>query len=232
MTFGFSFSCQKSPQTWECIFNTHQAFWYYAWKIYFHYKYSGIAIVTVIARSHEIEYDITHRFEISIWRNVKFCSFGCTSKLPDILINMCRHSISGSVCMIFYHSKWNFISVKVTDMKSIPALSFKRTCALIATSSESALIYFVSDEYVQMKISCRFEISFRSKSPIWNPYCFEFHFDLIHVNTNKELTEHRSEHLTEHLNTEYFIFNRNEISYPFEFISLVMWTYSRTTQMR
>ena len=67
-----------------------------------------------------------------------------------------------------------------------------------------------------MKISCRFEISFRSKRSISNPYRFEFHFTSIHVNTSKELTEHRSE-----------IFNRNEISYRFEFISLLMWTYSK-----
>ena len=39
--------------------------------------------------------------------------------------------------------------------------------------------------YVYMKISCRFEISFRSKWPIWNPYRFEFHFALIHVSTKK-----------------------------------------------
>ena len=36
--------------------------------------------------------------------------------------------------------------VKVTDMKSMPALRFKRTCALIATSNESALIHFALDE--------------------------------------------------------------------------------------
>ena len=68
-----------------------------------------------------------------------------------------------------------------------------------------------------MKISCRFEISFRSKWPIWNPYHFEFHFASIHVNTSKELTEHPSE-----------IFNRNETSYRFGFISPLMWTYSYT----
>ena len=71
---------------------------------------------------------------------------------------------------------------------------------------------------VHMKISCRFEISFRSKWPIWNPYRFEFHFASIHVNTSKELTEHRSE-----------IFNRHEISYRFEFILPLMWTYSKAT---
>ena len=135
--------------------------------------------------------------------------FDCISKRPDILMDMCRHYISGSVCMIFYHLKWNLISAKMTNMKSIPALSFKRTCALNATSNESSLHLFISFRvnYVHMKISCRFEISFRSKWPIWNPYRFEFHFASIHVNTSKELTEHRSE-----------IFNRNEISYRFEFI--------------
>ena len=65
--------------------------------------------------------------------------------------------------------------------------------------------------YVRMKISSRFEILFRSKWPIWNPY----RFASIHANTSKELTEHRSE-----------IFNQNEISYRFEFISPFMWTYS------
>ena len=70
--------------------------------------------------------------------------FDCILKQPDILMDMCRHFISGSVYMIFYHPKWNFISVKMTDMKSIPALSLKRTCALIAISNESELIHFVS----------------------------------------------------------------------------------------
>ena len=70
--------------------------------------------------------------------------FRCISKRPDILMDMPGHFISGSVYMIFYHPKWNFISVKMTDMKSITALSFKRACALNATSNESALIHSVS----------------------------------------------------------------------------------------
>ena len=84
--------------------------------------------------------------------------FGCISKRPDILMDMCRHFISGSVYMIFYHPKWNFISVKMTDMKSIPALSFKRTCALNATSNESALIHFVSGKLC----------SHENLMPVWN----------------------------------------------------------------
>ena len=68
---------------------------------------------------------------------------------------------------------------------------------------------------VPMKISCRFEVLFRSKWLIWNPYRSEFHFTSIHVNKSKELAKHRSE-----------IFNRNEIWYWFELISPLMWTYS------
>ena len=68
---------------------------------------------------------------------------GCISKQPDSLMGICRHFISGGVYMIFYHPKWNFFSVKMTDMKSIPASIFKRKCTLNATSRKSALIYFV-----------------------------------------------------------------------------------------
>ena len=69
--------------------------------------------------------------------------FRCISKRPDILMDMPGHFISGSVYMIFYHPKWNFVSVKMTEMKSVPALSFKRSCALNAASNESAHIHFV-----------------------------------------------------------------------------------------
>ena len=103
----------------------------------------------------------------------------------------------------WYFITWNFVSVKLTDMKSIPALTLR-------------LFISFRVNYVHMKSSCRFEISFRSKRPIWNPYGFEFHFASIHVNTSKELTEQRSE-----------IFNRNEISYQFEFISPLTWTFSK-----
>ena len=141
--------------------------------------------------------------------------FGCISKRPNSLIDMCRHSISGSVYMIFYHPRWNFISVKMTDMKFIPALSFKRTRALNATSNESALIHFVSGKLCSHENLMPVWNFISVKLTIWNPYRFEFHFASIHVNTSKELTEHQSE-----------IFNWNEISYRFEFISFLMWTFS------
>ena len=70
--------------------------------------------------------------------------FGCISKQPDVLMDMCKHFISGIVYMISYHPKWSFISVKMTTLKSIPALSFKLTCALNAKSNESVLIQFLS----------------------------------------------------------------------------------------
>ena len=68
----------------------------------------------------------------------------CISKRPDILMDMCSYFISGSVYMIFDHPKWNFISVKMTNIKFTPALSFKRTSALNAASNGSALIHFAS----------------------------------------------------------------------------------------
>ena len=97
--------------------------------------------------------------------------FSCISKRPDILMDLCRHFISGSVG-IFYHPKWNFISVKMTEMKSISALSFKRTCALNATKTLRLFISFRVN-YVHMKIQCRFDISFRSNWPVWKLYLFE-----------------------------------------------------------
>ena len=92
----------------------------------------------------------SYRFETSNQRESNFCSqevsFRLHFKTTRYFMDMCRHFISGSVYIIFYQPKWNFISVKMTDMKSIPALSFKCTCALNATCNESAIIYFVSSK--------------------------------------------------------------------------------------
>ena len=140
--------------------------------------------------------------------------FGGISKQPNILMDMCRHFISGSVYMIFYHTKWNFISVEMTDMKSIPALTFKCTCTVNATSNECALIHFLHGKLCSHENLMPVSNFILVKWQIWNPYHFEFHFTSIHVNTNKELTGHRSG-----------IFNRNEISYRFELVSPLMWTY-------
>ena len=95
----------------------------------------------------------SYRFEILNRLEKKFCSHAISFRLhfkpiskarSDSLMDICRHFILGGVYMIFYHPKWNFFSVKMTDMKSIPASSFKRKCALNATSRKSGLIYFVS----------------------------------------------------------------------------------------
>ena len=70
---------------------------------------------------------------------------------------------------------WYFITrneFKMTDMKSIPAMSFKHTCALNVIFNESALIHFVSGKFC----------SHENLMPV-----------NIHVNTSKELTEYRSE---------------------------------------
>ena len=69
--------------------------------------------------------------------------FGYISKRPVILMDICRHFILGSVHLIFYHPKWNLISVKMIA----PAMSFKRACALNPISNESALIHFVSGKF-------------------------------------------------------------------------------------
>ena len=146
--------------------------------------------------------------------------FGCISKRLDILMDTCRHFISGSVYMIFYHLKWNFISVKIKWNFILwliwnPYPHWVSNAHAQQTQHSTSLCLFIlfGTNYVYMKISCCFEISFRSKWPIWNPYRFEFHFISVHVDTSKGLTEHRSE-----------IFNRNEISCRFEYISPLMWT--------
>ena len=110
--------------------------------------YENFSIDPAPCRKSRIK-TITHtglRFQIGMKTSSVHMEFhfGCISKRPDILMGMCRHFISGSVYMIFHCTKWNFMFVKMTYMKSIPALSFKRMCALNATSSESALIHFVS----------------------------------------------------------------------------------------
>ena len=78
----------------------------------------------------------------TISAHMKF-HFGCLSKQPDILMDMRRWFIFGGV----YQPKWNFISVKMTDMKSILAMSFKCTCALNAISNKFALINFASGKF-------------------------------------------------------------------------------------
>ena len=63
-------------------------------------------------------------------------------------------------------------------------IEFQTHMRINRNSNESVLIYFILGK------SCSHEnlISawnfFSIKRLIWNPYCFEFHFALIHVNTS------------------------------------------------
>ena len=94
------------------------------------------------------------------------------------LMDMCRHFILANVYMIFYHLNWNFIFGKMTDMKAILTLSFKHTCALIITPTSLCLFISFRVNYVHMKISCRFEISFNQKTDMksilfWFSFCLD-----------------------------------------------------------
>ena len=90
----------------------------------------------------------SYRFEISNRRENKFCSqwsFISAGFQNDPIFWWTCVGISFQVVFTWYWITRNEISfLSVTDMKSIPALSIKRTCALNATSNESALIRFVS----------------------------------------------------------------------------------------
>ena len=89
----------------------------------------------------------SYRFEISNRRQNKFSSHEISFRLHFKTTRYFDgHFTSDSVYMIFYHPKWNSF-VKMTDMKSIPGMNFKRTCALNAISNESALIHFVSGKF-------------------------------------------------------------------------------------
>ena len=118
-------------------------------------------------RSHERWNELKPVWDFRlVWKQVLF---RCISKRPNILIDVRRYFISGSVYVIFCHQKWNSVTFKMTDKKSMSEMSFKRTCALSIISPRLRLFILLRLNSVHMKISCRFEISFWSKLPIWNP---------------------------------------------------------------
>ena len=134
----------------------------------------------------------SYRFEISNRRENKFGSHEVSFRLHFKTTRYFWWTCVGISFRVkftwyFYHPKWNFIPVKVTDMKTIPALSFKRTCALNTTSNGSAVIHFVSGKLCSRE----------NPMPVWNfisvkltdmnLYRFEFHFASFNVNTSKEL---------------------------------------------
>ena len=89
----------------------------------------------------------SYRFEISNWRDNRTFHFGCFQNDPIFWLTYVGISFRVVFTWLFYHPKWNFISVKMIDMKSIPAMSFKRTCALNTVYNESPLIQFVSGKF-------------------------------------------------------------------------------------
>ena len=95
-----------------------------------------------------------YRFEISNRRENSFCSHEAVFQNDPIIWWAC----AGISFRVVFRCYWNFISLKMTDMKSTPALRFKRTCALNATSNESALIHFVSGKLC----------SHENLMPVWN----------------------------------------------------------------
>ena len=164
-------------------------------------------------RSHERQNEIIPVWLLKMaWKQVLFTwSFTSTAFQNDPIFWWTCVSISFRVVFTCYFITQNEISF----LSKWPMWNPYPHC--VSTQYPTSLCLFISFRVncVHRKISSRFEISFRSKWPIWNSYRFEFHFTLIHVNTSKELTEHWVE-----------IFNRNEISYWFEFISPLVWTYS------
>ena len=141
----------------------------------------------------------SYRFEISNRCENKFCSHKVSFRLHFKTTRYFDGHVQtfnfGQCLRDTLSPEMKFHLCQNDRYESIPALSFKRTCILNATSSEYALIHFVWGK------SCSHE----------NLMLVQFHFTSIHVNTSKKLTEHRRE-----------IFNRNEISYRFEFISLLL----------
>ena len=99
--------------------------------------------------------------------------FGWISKRANILMEMLRHFISGSVYMIFYHPKWKFFFCQNDCNEITPTMSFKRTRALNAISNKPPLVHYVLGNFFNMNIPCGFEILFRPKWPLWSPHRFE-----------------------------------------------------------
>ena len=71
-------------------------------------------------RSHERRNELIPVWDFKpAWIQVLFTWSFISDAFQNDPIFWWMHFISGSIYMIFYHPKWNFISAKVTDMKSI-----------------------------------------------------------------------------------------------------------------
>ena len=83
----------------------------------------------------------SYRIEISSLLENKFCSNDVSFRL---------HFKTTRVVLTWYFIT-QFISVKMIDMKSKPAMSFKCTCTLKAISNESVLIHFALGKFYSHK---------------------------------------------------------------------------------
>ena len=124
--------------------------------------------------------------------------FGWISKRANILMEMLRYFISGSVYMIFYHPKWKFFFCQNDCNEITPTMSFKRTRALNAISNKPPLVHYVLGNFLTwishagLKFysgqSDRYEVrtglsSFRLSCERQNIYCrsfFDTRFLLTH----------------------------------------------------
>ena len=97
--------------------------------------------------------------------------FSCISKQPNILMDMCRHFILGGVYIIFYYPKWNFISVKMTNIKSITA-EFQTQMHIKHNIQWVCGYSFLSFQVNLMPVS---NFILMMISLMWNPYHFEFY---------------------------------------------------------
>ena len=112
-------------------------------------------LTLILVGLKNLEYDQWEKWEakwthigLSFQTGVKTSSvqmmfhFGCISKRPDILMDMRRHFILGSVHILSPKMKLHFCQ---NDSNGItPAMSFKCTCTLNTISNEPALIHFAS----------------------------------------------------------------------------------------
>ena len=105
-----------------------------------------LLLVTLRVRLHERRNKL-----ILVWDFNPACSHEVSFWLH---FKTTQYFISGSVYMIFHH----MVFCQMTDLKSIPAMSFKHTCALHAISNKSALIHFVSSKFC----------SYENLMPVWN----------------------------------------------------------------
>ena len=96
------------------------------------------------------------------------------------------------------------------------AMSFKLTCTLNATFNKSVFIHFTLGKFC----------SHENFEPVWKFISIKMiHIKSIPVWVSICLKSCEHKKLNEHQGV---IFNQNEISYQFQFILHLMWTYSNT----